>query len=58
MGWKWIQVVHDNELNNRETMVRFPVGARDFSLLQNVQTSFAEHLFYYSLGTRGEFPRG
>jgi hypothetical protein len=51
-----IHVVHDIELDNREIVVRFPIGARDFPLIQNVQTCCAEHLFYYSLRTGDEFP--
>lgn len=55
---KLIEVVHDMELDNREIVVRFPIGARDFSLFQNVQTCYAEHLFYYSSRTGDEFPWG
>jgi hypothetical protein len=51
MGVKLIQVFHDIELDNREIVVRFAIGARDFSLLQNVQTCRAQHLFYHSLRT-------
>ena len=31
---KWMHVVHDNELDNREILVRFPILSTDFSLLQ------------------------
>jgi hypothetical protein len=38
-------------------MVRIPVEARDFPLLQNVQTGSGAHRASYSVGT-GTFPRG
>jgi hypothetical protein len=37
-------------------LVRFPVGAKDFSLLHSVQTGSGAHLTSYPMGTRGPFP--
>jgi hypothetical protein len=36
--------------------VRFPVGARDFSLLHSVQTGSGARPPSYPMGTRGFFP--
>jgi hypothetical protein len=33
-------------------------GARDFSLLHNIQTSFEAHLAYYPMDTGGMFSQG
>jgi hypothetical protein len=30
--------------------VRIPIGARDFTLLQNIQTGQGAHLVFYSVG--------
>jgi len=38
--------------------IPFAVGARDFSLIQNIQSSSGPHVFSYSLSTRTTFPRG
>jgi len=37
--------------------VPFAVGARDFSLIQNIQSSLGPHIVSYSLSTRTSFPR-
>jgi hypothetical protein len=39
-------------------VLRFPAGARDFSLLHRVQTRSWAHLVSYPMGIRGSFPRG
>jgi hypothetical protein len=36
---------------------RFPVGARDFSLVHSVQTGSRAHPTSYLMGTSGSFPR-
>jgi hypothetical protein len=41
-----------------EGRFRFPVGARDFSLLHCIQTGSWAHLASYSMGTRGAFNGG
>jgi hypothetical protein len=38
------------------TGVRFPLGARDFSVLQSVQTGSGLHSASYPMGTEGSFP--
>jgi hypothetical protein len=38
------------------TGVRFPAGARDFSLLHRVQTGSGAHPASYTIGTGGSFP--
>jgi hypothetical protein len=38
--------------------VRFPAGARDFSLLYSVQTGHEAHPASYPMGTGGSFPGG
>jgi hypothetical protein len=37
-------------------VVRFPVGARDFSLLRSLQTGFGAHPTSFFSGTGGQFP--
>jgi hypothetical protein len=36
--------------------VRFPAGARDFSLLHSMQTGSGVHPASYPVGTEGSFP--
>jgi hypothetical protein len=36
--------------------IRFPAGARDFSLLHSIQTASEAHPNFYSMGTGGLFP--
>jgi hypothetical protein len=38
--------------------IPFAVGARDFFLIQNIQSSLGLHIVSYSLSTRISFPRG
>jgi hypothetical protein len=38
--------------------VRFPAGARDFSLLHSVKTWPEAHPVSYPMGTGGRFPEG
>jgi hypothetical protein len=37
------------ELKDREILVRFPEGTRDFSVLQNVKTGSGLHPVFYSV---------
>jgi hypothetical protein len=37
-------------------VVRFPAGARDFSLLPSIQTGCGTHLASYPTGIGGSFP--
>jgi hypothetical protein len=46
-----------SRLRAGRSRVRILVGARDFSLLQNVQTDVRAHPVSYSMGT-GFFPPG
>ena len=38
--------------------IPFAVGARDFSLIHNIQSSSGPHVVSYSLSTRTSFLRG
>jgi len=38
--------------------IQIPAGAREYSLLQNVENSSEAHLGSYTMGTRGCFPGG
>jgi hypothetical protein len=46
------------ELENRGTGIRFPAGARDFSVLHSVQTGSGAHPSSYPISTGGPFFRG
>jgi hypothetical protein len=41
-----------------KTEIRFPAGARDFSLFHSIQTGFGAHPASYPIGTGGSFPKG
>jgi hypothetical protein len=43
-------------LDNRGSRVRFPAGARNFSLHHRVQNDSGAHLASYPMGTKGSFP--
>jgi hypothetical protein len=43
-------------LNDRGSRVRFPAGARNFSLHHRVQNGSRAHPASYPMGTRGPFP--
>jgi hypothetical protein len=43
-------------LDDRGSRVRFPVGARNFSLYHRVQNGSVAHPASYPVGTRGSFP--
>jgi hypothetical protein len=43
-------------LDDRRIGVQFPAGARNFSLVHNVQTGFGAHPASYTMGTVGLFP--
>jgi hypothetical protein len=45
-------------LNDRDSRVRFPAGAGNFSLHHRVQNGFEAHQASYPMGTRGSFPGG
>jgi hypothetical protein len=43
-------------LNDRDSRVRFPAGARNSSLHHRVQNGFGAHPASYPMGSRGSFP--
>jgi hypothetical protein len=45
-------------LDDRGSRVRFPAGARNFSLHHRVQSGSGAHPASYPMGTRGSFPWG
>jgi hypothetical protein len=45
-------------MDDRGFRVRFPAGARNFSLHHHVQNSFGAHPSSYPMVTRGTFPGG
>jgi hypothetical protein len=45
-------------LDDRDSRVRFPAGAGNFSLHHRVQNGSGAHPAFYPLGTRGYFPGG
>jgi hypothetical protein len=45
-------------LDDRDSRVRFPTRARNFSLHYRVQNGSGAHPASYPMGTRGSFPRG
>jgi hypothetical protein len=45
-------------LDDRGSKVRFPAGARNFSLHHRVQNGSVAHPASYPMGTRGSFPGG
>jgi hypothetical protein len=45
-------------LDDRGSRVRFPEGARNFSLHHRVQNGSEAHPASYPMGTRGSFPGG
>jgi hypothetical protein len=45
-------------LDERGSCVRFPAGARNFSLHHRVQNGAGAHQASYPMGTRGSFPGG
>jgi hypothetical protein len=45
-------------LDDRGSRVRFPAGARNFSLHHRVQNGSGAHPAYHPMGTRGSFPAG
>jgi hypothetical protein len=45
-----------SRLDYRGSMVRFPAGAGNFSLLHLVQNGSGAHPASYPMGTRGSFP--
>jgi hypothetical protein len=46
------------ELDDRDSRVRFPAGAGNFSLHHRVQNGSGAHPASHTLGTRGAFPGG
>jgi hypothetical protein len=47
-----------SELDDRDSRVRFPAEAGNFSLHHRVQTGSGAHPASYPMGTRGSFPGG
>jgi hypothetical protein len=45
-------------LDDRDSRVRFPTGAGNFSLHHRVQNGSGAHPAIYSMGTRGSYPGG
>jgi hypothetical protein len=45
-------------LDDRDSRVRFPAGAGNFSLHHRVQNGSGAHPAFYLMGTRGSFPGG
>jgi hypothetical protein len=45
-------------LNDRDSMVRFPAGAGNFSLHHRVPNGSGSHPSSYPMGARGYFPGG
>jgi hypothetical protein len=45
-------------LDDRDSRVRFPAGARNFSLHHRVQNGSGVHPAFYPVSTRGSFPEG
>jgi hypothetical protein len=45
-------------LDDRNSRVRFPVGAGNFSIHRRVQNSSGAHPAFYTMGSRGSFPGG
>jgi hypothetical protein len=45
-------------LDDRGSRVRFPAGARNFSLHHRIQNGSRTHRASYPMGTRGSFPGG
>jgi hypothetical protein len=43
-------------MNDRDSRVRFPAGAGNFSLHHRVQNGSGTHSASYPMGTRGSFP--
>jgi hypothetical protein len=68
LGWKFTEHLTLNVIvwpalifsgvTIRGSMVRFPAGARNFSLLHRVQNDSGAHPASYSMGTRCSFPGG
>jgi hypothetical protein len=48
----------DYWLDGRGSRVRFPEGARNFSLHHRVQNGSGAHTASYPMGTRGSYPGG
>jgi hypothetical protein len=58
-NYKTSNTIHTVDCLNfkgRGTVVRFPAGAKDFSLLVGAQTGFGAHLASYQMGTGGCSP--
>jgi hypothetical protein len=45
-------------LDELSSMVRFPAGARNFSLYHRLQNASGAHPASYPMGTKGSFPGG
>jgi hypothetical protein len=46
----------EEEEGDRDSRVRFPAGAENFSLRHHVQNGSGAHPAFYPRGTRGSFP--
>jgi hypothetical protein len=53
-----VGIALDYGLDDRDSKVRFPVGAGNFSLHHHVQNGSGAHPASYPMGTRGAFPGG
>jgi hypothetical protein len=53
-----VGIALDYELDDRDSRVRFPAGAENFSLHHRVHTGSGAHPASYPRGTRGFFPGG
>jgi hypothetical protein len=51
-----VGIALDYGLDDRGSMVRFPLGAGNFSLHHSVQNGSGAHPVSYPMGTRGSFP--
>jgi hypothetical protein len=59
-GLAWQKFVFSRDssyvLDDRDSKVRFPAGAGNFSLHHRVQNGSGAHPASYSMGSRGSFP--
>jgi hypothetical protein len=53
-----VGIATDDGLDNRDSRVRFPVGAGNFSLHHRVHNDFRDYSASYPMGTGGSFPGG